>query len=91
MIDEILSKTPCVQCDGSGATQVGEEDFEQCQFCWQLRYPFIEKTKQELLKAIKAAKPQARDSAPDTVTKQTAQVGVDRYEQNLLKLFGLEG
>lgn len=40
-IEEILNKFPCVQCDGSGGIQIGEDEFEQCQFCYQLRLPYI--------------------------------------------------
>lgn len=43
-IDKLI---PCVQCDGSGAYAVdngyGEPEPEQCQYCYQYRFPAIEK------------------------------------------------
>lgn len=59
-LGEILAKTPCVQCDGSGGIQISEDEAEQCQFCWQLRYPFIETAKQELTKLIQTLEKKAR-------------------------------
>ena len=48
-LDSILAKIPCIQCDGSGGYQTGEDEFEQCQFCWQMRFPFITEAKAALL------------------------------------------
>jgi hypothetical protein len=43
-IDELI---PCIQCDGSGAYAVddgyGEPEAEQCQYCYELRFPAIDK------------------------------------------------
>ena len=47
-LNDILSKTPCVQCDGSGAYPDYDGEPVQCQFCWQLRFTFIDKAKQAL-------------------------------------------
>lgn len=44
----ILEKAPCIQCNGSGGIQTGEDDYDQCQFCYELRMPFIE----QALKAL---------------------------------------
>mgnify|MGYP003586442608 CR=1 FL=1 len=46
---EILSKTPCSQCDGSGAYPDYDGEPVQCQFCWQLRFTFIDEAKQAIL------------------------------------------
>ena len=46
-IRKILEKSPCIQCDGSGGYPVDDGHGgcveEQCQFCWELRFPFIDK------------------------------------------------
>ena len=52
-LDEVLSKTPCSQCDGSGAYADYDGEPVQCQFCWQLRFAFIDKTKQAFTSLIK--------------------------------------
>lgn len=41
-IEEIL-QIRCIACDGSGAYQTNDEgDFDQCQYCYEIRFPFIE-------------------------------------------------
>lgn len=52
-LDDILSKTPCVQCDGSGAYPDCDGEPVQCQFCWQLRFTFIDKAKQAITSLFK--------------------------------------
>ena len=52
-LEEVLSKTPCSQCDGSGAYPDYDGEPVQCQFCWQLRFTFIDKTKQAITSLIK--------------------------------------
>ena len=59
-LDEILSKTPCVQCDGSGAYPDYDGEPVQCQFCWQLRFTFIDKTKQAITSLTKELVAEAR-------------------------------
>lgn len=100
-LDEILSKTPCSQCDGRGAYPDYDGEPEQCQFCWQLRFTFIDETKQALTSLIKElvaeAKPELYQETwynKDIVTpeqellesqKRQYNKGVNQYEQNLLK------
>lgn len=52
-LEEILSKTPCSQCDGSGAYPDYDGEPVQCQFCWQLRFTFIDNTKQAITSLMK--------------------------------------
>lgn len=59
-LDEILSKTPCAQCDGSGAYPDYDGEPVQCQFCWQLRFTFIDETKQAITSLIKELVEEAR-------------------------------
>ena len=91
-LDEILSKTPCVQCDGSGAYPDCDGEPVQCQFCWQLRFTFIDKTKQAFTSLIKElvaeAKPKTTpfdnnlDGGYATDIRNSA---ISEFEQNLLK------
>ena len=37
--DEIL-EIPCIQCDGSGSYADDEGEEAQCQFCYEIRFPF---------------------------------------------------
>ncbi len=39
---EILNNLKCIECDGSGGVQISEDEAQQCQFCYEIRYPFIE-------------------------------------------------
>ena len=41
-IRDILEELRCINCDGSGGLQVSEDEVEQCQFCYEMRYPFID-------------------------------------------------
>jgi hypothetical protein len=41
-IRDILEELRCINCDGSGGLQVSEDEVEQCQFCYEIRYPFID-------------------------------------------------
>ena len=50
-LTKILEALKCIQCDGSGAVQVSEDEVEQCQFCAEIRYPFIE-TATEAIQAL---------------------------------------
>ena len=59
-LDEVLSKTPCSQCDGSGAYADYDGEPVQCQFCWQLRFTFIDNAKQALTSLIKELVAEAR-------------------------------
>ena len=93
-LDEVLSKTPCSQCDGSGAYADYDGEPVQCQFCWQLRFAFIDKTKQALTSLIKElvaeAKPKRKTLAElnggwRADIAQGFNESLDAYEQNLLK------
>lgn len=52
-VEEVMNDFPCInsQCDGYGNIphQVSEEEWEaeQCQFCFEYRFPFKELIKQE--------------------------------------------
>ena len=54
--EQINKLLPCVQCDGSGAVRTGEDDWEQCQFCYQLRFPAVDSVLQLLTNRIEAAR-----------------------------------
>ena len=97
-LDDILSKTPCVQCDGSGAYPDCDGEPVQRQFCWQLRFTFIDKTKQAITSLMKelvaGAKPYRetiidkwnKDRADEVkATNSAMNAWADIYEQNLLK------
>ena len=40
--DKIDKLVPCIQCDGSGGIQISEDEAEQCQYCWTLRFPAVD-------------------------------------------------
>lgn len=98
-LDEILSKTPCSQCNGSGAYPDYDGEPEQCQFCWQLRFTFIDETKQALTKLIKELVAEAKPAKKDQLAQSTSEdesrsrfyryggynFAIDEFEQNLLK------
>ena len=81
-LDEALSKTPCSQCDGSGAYPDYDGEPVQCQFCWQLRFTFIDKTKQAITSLIKELVAEAKPKDMDSFYEKPI---VDEFEQNLLK------
>lgn len=105
-LDEVLSKTPCIQCDGSGAYPDYDGEPAQCQFCWQLRFTFIDKTKQSITSLIKdlvaEAKPPYKTDTrgatqnPDNAFYHTKKAqgyneAIDQFEQNLLKALSNNG
>lgn len=51
-IREILEKCPCIQCEGNGYIPVNDGEggcvAEQCQFCWEKRFPFIDQAEAEM-------------------------------------------
>ena len=55
-LDDILSKTPCIQCDGSGTYPDYDGEPVQCQFCWQLRLTFIDGAEQAIQSLIRTEK-----------------------------------
>lgn len=78
---EQLDKAPCVQCDGSGGIQISEDEAEQCQFCWELRYPFIDQTQQSIKQDLLDLLPEKRKLI-EPVTKRLVnnigdKVGID--------------
>ena len=87
-LDKILSKTPCVQCDGSGAYPDYDGEPAQCQFCWQLRFTFIDEAKQAITSLIKEliaeAKPEMKPYE-NSHEWYNASRKLDEFEQNLLK------
>ena len=93
-LDEILSKTPCTQCDGSGAYPDYDGEPVQCQFCWQLRFTFIDKTKQAITSLIKELVEEAKPTNSETQRGSVVVYGdlserdlniINQFEQNLLK------
>lgn len=90
-LDELLSKTPCIQCDGSGAYPDYDGEPEQCQFCWQLRFTFIATAKQAITSLTKEMvaetkpgyKPISKYAA--SIYNQGFNQAIDEFEQNLLK------
>ena len=95
-LDELLSKTPCIQCDGSGAYPDYDGEPEQCQFCWQLRFTFIATAKQAITSLIKELVAEAKPSnvyktsngqAPKVLEApaHAYDVAIQEFEQNLLK------
>ena len=90
-LDEILSKTPCSQCDGSGAYPDYDGGPVQCQFCWQLRFTFIDEAKQAITSLTKELVAEAKPGTwvdpedTDDLEWQGYVKGVSDFEQNLLK------
>ena len=97
-LDEMLSKTPCAQCDGSGAYPDYDGEPLQCQFCWQLRFTFIDKAKQAITSLIKELVTEAKPYRGTVIdkwnkdrvdevkaTNAAMNAWADIYEQNLLK------
>ena len=93
-LDELLSKTPCIQCDGSGAYPDYDGEPEQCQFCWQLRFTFIATAKQAITSLIKELVAEAKPINSKTQRGSITVYGdlserdlntINQFEQNLLK------
>ena len=90
ILEEVLSKTPCSQCDGSGAYPDYDGAPVQCQFCWQLRFTFIDKTKQSFTSLIKELVAEAKPGRAGTqIWRENPDdawdMAIDEFEQNLLK------
>lgn len=87
----IIEELNCIQCDGSGAIPVTEDDFEQCQFCYEIRFPFIEETSRRLEADLLAKLPEDLDKITteyDTSFRQGYNQAITEMTEIIRQYFG---
>lgn len=87
LVEAFREKVPCIQsdCDGFGniPNQVGENEWEaqQCQYCDEVRLPFIEDLRHHAAQLIKIG----QERATDYIQKHTEYASVQIVDDEVLE------